>query len=86
MPKPHSGLSKTIVFHTKFHSAQQNKLYALIPVITHCPKLSPSYFLHVCIDINYSFIWTTPLQGKTTQHIITHLLACFTVRKTPSSI
>ena len=33
MPKPHSGLSKTIVFHTKFHSAQQNKLYALIQVI-----------------------------------------------------
>ena len=56
MPKPHSGLSKNIVFHTKFHSAQQNKLYALIPVITHCPKLSPSSFLHVCIDINYSFI------------------------------
>ena len=33
-PKPHSGLSKKYkVFYTKFHSAQQNKSYALIQVI-----------------------------------------------------
>ena len=33
-PKSHSGVSKIYkVFYTKFHSAQQNKLYALIQVI-----------------------------------------------------
>ena len=32
-PKRHSGLSKNIFFYIKFHSAQQNKLYALIQVI-----------------------------------------------------
>ena len=54
--------------------------------VTHCPELSPSSFLHVSIDTNSSFIWATPLGGETTQHIITHLLTCFTVMKTPSSI
>ena len=39
MPKPHSGLSKNIVFYTKFHSAQQNELYALIQVIHLHPYL-----------------------------------------------
>ena len=34
IPKPHSGLSKNVkFFYTKFHSAQQNELYALIQVI-----------------------------------------------------
>ena len=33
MLSPHSCLSKNIVFYTKFHSAQQNKIYALIQVI-----------------------------------------------------
>ena len=33
-PKPHFGLLKKYkAFYTKFHSAQQNKLYALIQVI-----------------------------------------------------
>ena len=32
-PKPHSDLSKNIVFDTKFHSTQQIELYALIHVI-----------------------------------------------------
>ena len=54
--------------------------------VTHCPELSPSSFLHVCIDTNSSFIWATPLRGEATQHIITHLLACFAVTGTPSSI
>ena len=52
--------------------------------ITHCPELSPSSFLHVSIYTN-SFIWATPLQGETTQDVITHLLACFAVMGTPSS-
>ena len=39
MLKPHSGLSKNIVFYTKFHSAQKNELYALIQVIH--PHLYP---------------------------------------------
>ena len=33
-----------------------------------------------------AFIWATPLRGEATQNIITHLLACFTVMETPSSI
>ena len=33
-----------------------------------------------------AFIWATPLRGEATQHIITHLLACFAVTGTPSSI
>ena len=55
-------------------------------VVTHCPELSPFSFLHVCIDTNSSFIWATPLRGEATQHIITHLLACFATMETPSSI
>ena len=52
--------------------------------VTHCPKLSPSSFLRVCIDTNSSFIWATPLSSEATQHIIIHLLACFAVMGTPS--
>ena len=54
--------------------------------ITHCPELSPSSFLHVCIDTNSSFIWATPLCGEATQQVITHLLDCFAVMGTPNSI
>ena len=54
--------------------------------VIHCPELSPSSFLHVCIDTNSSFIWATPLCSEATQHVITHLLACFAVMGTPSSI
>ena len=54
--------------------------------VTHCPKLSPSSFLHVCINTNSSFIWAAPLRGKSTHHFITPLLACFAIIKTPSSI
>ena len=53
--------------------------------VTHCPELSPSSFLHISIDTNSSFIWATPPQGETT-HVITHLLTCFTIMGTPSSI
>ena len=54
--------------------------------VTHCPELSPSSFLNVCINTNSSFIWATPLRGEATQHVITHLLACFAVMGTPSSL
>ena len=54
--------------------------------VIHCPKLFSSSFLHVLIDTNSSFIWATPLQSEVTQHVITHLLACFTVMKTSNSI
>ena len=54
--------------------------------VTHCPEVSPSSFLHVSIYTNSSFIWATPLRGETTQDAITHLLACFAVMGTPSSI
>ena len=54
--------------------------------VTHCPELSPSSFLNVCINTNSSFIWATPLRGEATQHVITHLLACFAVIGTPSFI
>ena len=53
--------------------------------LTHYPELSSSSFLHVSINTN-SFIWTTPLQGKTTQYVITHLLAYFTIMRIPNSI
>ena len=54
--------------------------------VTHCPEFAPSSFLHVCIDTNSSFIWATPLRGETTQHVINHLLTCFAIMGTPSSI
>ena len=54
--------------------------------VTHCPELSPSSFLHVCIDTTSSIIWATPLRGEATQHVITHLLACFALMGTSSSI
>ena len=54
--------------------------------VTHCPELSSSSFLHVSIDTNSSFIWATPLRSEVTQHVTTHLLACFTVMKTSNSI
>ena len=53
--------------------------------VTHCPELSPSSFLHVCIITNY-FIWATPLRGEATPHVITHPLACFAIMGTPNSI
>ena len=53
--------------------------------VTHCPELSPSSFLHVCIDTNSSFIWATPLHGEATLHVVTHLLACFAVMGTPAA-
>ena len=54
--------------------------------VTRCLELSPSSFLHVSIKTNSSFIWTTPLRGEATQHVITHLLACFEIMGTPISI
>ena len=48
-PKPHFGLSKNIVFYTKCHSTQQNKLYALIQVI----HLHP-YPINIISDSSYS--------------------------------
>ena len=62
---------------------QPNELWQMY--VTHCPELSPSSFLHISIDTNSSFIWATPPQGETT-HVITHLLTCFTIMGTPSSI
>ena len=53
--------------------------------VPHCPELSPSSFLHVCIDTNTSFIWATALHGEATQHVITHFLACFAVIGTPAA-
>ena len=49
MPKPHSGLSKNIVFYTKFHSAQQNELYVFIQVICLHP-----YPINIVSDSIYS--------------------------------
>ena len=54
--------------------------------VTHFPELSLSSFLHVCIDTNFPFIWATPRRGEATKHVITHLLTCFAVMGTPSSI
>ena len=54
--------------------------------VTHCPEVSPSSFLHVCIDTNSSFIWATPFQGEAAWHVITHPLACFAIIGTPNSI
>ena len=53
--------------------------------VTHCPELSSSSFLHVSIDTNSS-IGATPLWGETTRHVITHLIAYFTIIRTPNSI
>ena len=54
--------------------------------ITHCPELSSSSFLYVSIETNSSFLQATPLQGKTTQHVITHLSTYCTIMRTPNSI
>ena len=43
----------------------------------------PSYIL---IGTNSSFIGATLLRGETTQHVITHLLAYFTILRTLNSI
>ena len=40
----------------------------------------------VSIDTNSSFIGATPLRGETTGHVITHLIAYFTIMRTPNSI
>ena len=48
-PKPHSDLSKNIVFYNKFHSVQQNKLYAHIQVIHLYP-----YPINIVSDSLYS--------------------------------
>ena len=54
--------------------------------VTHCHELSPFSFLHVHIDTNSSFISATPLRGETTQQVITHPLAYFTIMRTLNSI
>ena len=54
--------------------------------VTHFPELSSSSFLHVSIDTNSSFIWAIPLQGETTRHVITHLIAYFPIMRTSNSI
>ena len=51
-------------------SLQPNDLWQMD--VTHRPELSPSSFLHVCIDTNSFFIWATPFRGEATQHVITH--------------
>ena len=38
------------------HALQPNELWQMD--VTHCPELSPSSFLRVCIDTN-SFIWAS---------------------------
>ena len=38
---------------------QPNELWQMD--VKHCPELSPSSFLHVCINTNSSFIWATRL-------------------------
>ena len=53
--------------------------------VTHCSELSSSFFLHVSIGTNSSFIWATPLQDETT-HVITHLLTYFAIMRAPNSI
>ena len=63
---------------------QPNELWQMD--VTHCPEFSPSSFFHVSIDTNSSFAWAIPPRGETTQHVITHLLTCFTIMGTPSSI
>ena len=63
---------------------QPNELWQMD--VTHCPELSPSSFLHVCINTNSSFIWATSPLSEATHHVITHLLACFAIMGTPSSI
>ena len=55
-------------------------------IVTHCPELSPSSSLHICIYTNSSFIWATPICSEATQNVLTHLLACFALMGTPSSI
>ena len=55
------------------HGLQPNELWQMD--VKHCPELSPSSFLHVCVDTS-SFVWAPPLHGEATQHVITHLLPC----------
>ena len=54
--------------------------------LTHYPELSSSSVLYVSINTNSSFIWAMPLQGETTQYVIAHLLAYFTIMRIPNSI
>ena len=52
MPKLHSGLLKNIKSFTKFHSAQQNELYALIQKTYISALLTTPKPLTVWITIN----------------------------------
>ena len=54
--------------------------------LTHYPELSSSSVLYVSINTNSSFIWAMPLQGETTQHVITYLSTYFAIMRTPYSI
>ena len=54
--------------------------------LTHYPELSSSSVLHVWISTNSSFIWATPLQGETTQHVTTYLSTYFAIMRTSNSI
>ena len=62
---------------------QPNELWQMY--VTYCLELSPSSFVYISIDTDSSFIWATPPRGEAT-HGITHLLTCFTIMGTPSSI
>ena len=66
------------------HGLEPNELWQMD--VTNCPELSPSSFLHICIDTKSSFIWATPFHSEGTQHLITHLLTRFAVMGMSSSI
>ena len=60
-PKHHSDLSKKYkVFYTKFHSAQQNELYALIQVICLHP-----YPINIVSDSIYSVFGLKNIETST---------------------
>ena len=58
---------------------QPNKLWQVD--VIHCPKLSPSSFLQVCIDTFLFYLGNTSLQWSYKTYY-----NCFAIMKTPSSI
>ena len=94
------GLSKGAA-HTCLESRLRNSRPVMMPTRKSCPQgpsglpvqatgcihyQGSSSFFHVSVNTNSSFLGATPLQGKTTQHVITHLSTYFAIMRTPNSI
>lgn len=63
---------------------QPNELWQMN--VTHIASLGRSSYVHVTLDTYSKFLWETALTGKTSHHVISHLIETFAVIGIPAKI